>query len=296
MTLLELLLAIGLLILLTSFMFGFYWNALAARDRGIRDMHGTQLARVIALQMAREIRSVSGTLGGYGPGLTGDEREITLTTVVLPDRTLFRRASVVSEKEIPAQSDIRQISYYLAYDPEQEFEYPDNITAAKNLGLVRREIKTLNQTSLDQSRREEVDTDLLAPELGYLRFRYFDGVDWVKKWDISGLPGQNALPQAVEVTVGYKPAPPPPGDEELGGEEAESTNGEDEEEVSDIADPEPFTRDAFTVVVRVPQSDTFFGSRVMRATKKFSRSGGGLGDSLGSFGKDKSEKSEDSGG
>jgi len=44
---------------------------------------------------------------------------------------------------------------------------------------VRRELKTLRQASNLNARRDEADTDLLAPELKNLRFRYFDGVDWI---------------------------------------------------------------------------------------------------------------------
>jgi len=284
MTLLELVLAIGIMVLLIAFMFGFYWNALRSRERGLHDMESTQLARVIAQQIAREIRGASGTMGSYGAGLSGGEHDIRLTTVVLPDREMFRRESIVT-KQMPAQSDVRQIQYYLAYDPETEVDYPDGRSAGKNLGLVRREIKTLNQAAVNENRREEVDTDLLAPELGYLRFRYFDGVDWIRKWDIAGLPGQNALPQAVEVTVGYQPLPPPENTNALGSDSGDSSE-DDTEDVSDIADPRSFAPDEFTLVVRIPQSDTFFGSRIMRATKKFSTSGGTLSGGLGGLGSD----------
>lgn len=273
LTLLEMLLAIGLLVLLLGFMFGIYWSTLRARERGKSSVESTQLARVVAERIAREIRGAAANLSLLGPGIQGREHEIRLNTVVLPDRGLFQKRSI-TDKPLPAQSDMREIRYYLAYDPDDEIEYPDGTTAARNLGLVRREVKTLNQASTLGNRREEVDTDQLAPEVRYVRFRYFDGVDWVRRWELTGLPRQNTLPQAVELTVGYEPLPP----------EDPTEIDLENEEIDDIAEPEPYDAKKFTLVVRIPQADTFFGSRLVRAQTRLGQSSG-LGGSLGGGGR-----------
>jgi len=277
-TLLEMLLAIGLLLLLTSAMYTFYWMALDVRQRGTRRVEGTQLARVIAQRIANEIRGSGAVLNTLGAGIIGTEHEITLNTVVLPDQDLLLRRRGLTDKPIPAQSDIREIRYYLGYDPDDEIEYPEaGRSGGRNLGLVRREIKTLHQASVRSDHREEVDTDLFAPEITYIRFRYFDGVDWLKKWQLSAvLPEQNALPQAVEVIVGYDPPVPPPDPEE---EEAE-----EDTDVNVYSDPEPYSTSKFSVVVRLPTADAFFGSRLMRAGNELRGSGiggSGLGEGFG---------------
>ncbi|MEE8170902.1 MAG: hypothetical protein V3T70_10175, partial [Phycisphaerae bacterium] len=237
MTLLELVLAISLLVLVSSAMFGFYWHILRARDRGTHALEGTQLARVVAHQIAQEIRGASGALTHWGAGLIGGEHELRLTSLVLPDRELFRQRRI-QDRPVPAQCDVRQIRYYLAYDEDDEIEYPDGDVYPRNLGLVRRVIKTLNQASIDETNTEQVDTDLFAPEIQYVRFRYFDGVDWIRRWAVTGLPGQNALPQAVEVTVGYGVLPP---------EDPSEIDFEDND-ASDLAEPEPYSSDRFTLV------------------------------------------------
>lgn len=43
--------------------------------------------------------------------------------------------------------------------------------------------------------------EILAPEINFLQFRYFDGVVWLDAWDSSQL-GQ--LPQAIEIVIGFR--------------------------------------------------------------------------------------------
>jgi len=45
---------------------------------------------------------------------------------------------------------------------------------------------------------------MLAPEINYLQFRYFDGLSWYTEWDSSS---SSALPRAIEVTFTFEPAP-----------------------------------------------------------------------------------------
>lgn len=276
-TLLEMMLAISLLVLLCAFMFAFYASILRARQRGSTAIESTQLARVVAQRIAEEIRGASNSLTGTTSGISGLEHEITLNTIVLTDDNLLQRRSI-TDKPLQPQCDIREIRYYLAYNPEKQATYPDGTEGFEEIGLVRREVRTPRQPSIIGNRREEVDTDLLAKELRFLRFRYFDGVDWLKKWDLKGQAGQNALPQAVEVTVGYTPLPP---------EDPAALNFEDEQ-ASELADPLPYNHEQFAVVVRVPLADTFFGSRLMRAQGGMgggSLFGGPGGNALGGGGK-----------
>jgi len=168
----------------------------------------------------------------------------------------------VKDVPFPAESDIRQVQYYLAYDPDKRHTYPDGTEADAPMGLVRREVKTLYQTNQFANQAESVDLDLVSSELKYVRFRYFDGVDWVDKWDIGNDPaGQqgNSLPQAVEITVGYAELPPP---------EEENKDLKDTNADLTVSEPEPYSPDSYSVVVRLPQADAFFGSRMQRAQRR----------------------------
>ena len=265
MTLVELLLALGLIVLVSAMMFQFYEQTLRSRDRGTQVMTDHKLARTIAGMIAEEIRSANGFVTNLGPGINGDDRTISIQTVALPDKALFLQRSIKDEP-LPGECDIRHVQYYLAYDEEDaQYEYSDGRQAAAPMGLVRREIRTLNQPVIDETRSQTVDLDLIAPEMKYIRFRYFDGVDWVDKWDIGrdmegGL--GNSLPQAVEITVGYTELPPK--------DESEIQFEEENKRDSDLIPSvlEPYDQRTFTVVVRLPQADPFLGSRMMRAQRR----------------------------
>jgi len=267
MTLLELLLAIGLMVIMTGLMFSFYAVTLRTREHGTRIMVDTQLCRTVALKIADEIRSANGFLQGLGPGIGGNSRIIRLQTVVLPDREQFLTRDIQDEP-LPARSDIRQVAWYLAYDPDQTHVYADGNEGPLPLGLVRREIKTLNQVIIDETRKEQVDVDLYSREIKYLRFRYFDGAQWLDGWDLGAGPEGgigNSLPQAVEVTVGYQAIQPP---------DEDTLNFKDDGNLEPSL-PEPYAPDSYTVMVRLSQADTFFGSRLMRATRKASTDSAG---------------------
>ncbi len=271
MTLLELLLALGLVTLVSAMMFMFYDTTLRARDRDAARITDRELCRVIAMRIAEEIRSANGFAAGVGPGVHGDDRVITIQTAAMVDKDRFLRQSIRDEP-LPAQCDIRQVQYYLAYDEDESYVYPDGTDAWVPLGLVRREMKTLYQAPqlLREGQLAEVDLDLISPEMKYVRFLYFDGVDWVDKWDIAeDVAGQmgNSLPQAVEITVGYGELPPK--------EEEDMDFDEDDELIPAV--PEAYDPRKYTVVVRLWQADAFLGSRLMRAQRRSSRSSSGDG-------------------
>lgn len=262
-TLLEMLLAIGLITLISAAMFAFYNQSLRTRDRGQKAISSAYLAKIVAHQIAEEVRAANGFVTAMGPGVTGTDRMLTIQTVVIPDKEVFRRRSI-RDKPPPAQSDLRQVSYYLAYDDEEQYTYESGVEADKPLGLVRREIMTFYQVALFEEDKESVDLDLLSPELKYVRFRYFDGVVWIDRWDLGQAPEGgmgNSLPQAVEITVGYSELPPP---------EEKEDEDEPEFENSDLApaEPELYSSDTYTVLVRLPQADSFFSSRLMRAQQR----------------------------
>jgi len=266
-TLVELLLALGLITMVSAMMFLFYDTTLQSREHGTRVMLESHLARAIAEKIAEEVRSANGFVKDIGPGISGDDRLISIQTVAIPDRELMLRRSI-RDTPLPAQSDIRQVQYYLAYDDEETHTYADGTEGSVPLGLVRREIKTLYQTATFESDTDAVDLDLLAPEMKYIRFRYFDGVDFVDKWDIAddveGTMG-NSLPQAVEITVGYKELPP---------KEEEDLDFEEDDDLTPSI-PEDYDPRTYTVVVRLPQADPFLGSRLMRASRRSRQLGSG---------------------
>jgi hypothetical protein len=273
MTLLELLLALGLIVLVSVMMFLFYDQILRSRDRGRRYMTEGYLARVVAHKIADEIRAADGFLFGIGPGVSGKERELVLQSVTLPDKDLFKRAAL-TDRPPPGQCDIREVKYYLAYDQDQTYTYHDGTDGPAPMGLVRSEMRTLFQPAVNEENEESLSLDLLSPEIKYLRIRYFDGAEWLDRWQLGGLAMgrmSNTLPQAVEVTVGYDELPP-----------LEEEELDFDENNFRPADPEPYSPRTYTVTVWLPQADVFLGARLLRAqlapsSDETEKSGGAAG-------------------
>jgi len=275
-TLLEVVLAIGLLVLLSGTTFWFYESTLAERTETIEDSQKLQLARTLMDQMAREIRYASSFTPGYGTGLVGGKEHITIYTTRLPRKVLSEERTV-RDDEIPGEFDLMEVKYYIAR--HEEIEDEDGHPLA--LGLVRKETRTLregrnrseseeegggfieldfDEEEFDVLEDEEIDElttvkeEIYARDIKYLRFHYFDGHTWWPDWELEGA---NSLPQIVRITFGYTPHPP----EDEFGEEEEDLFLEDPEE------QDPLPEDEYTMFVRVLQSDIFFGSRIARTAQ-----------------------------
>lgn len=136
-------------------------------------------------------------LTGNVPLLIGNRRNITFLTARLPAEHQYEFISV-DEMPPPAQHDLTQASYWLWVDPEETDEDGEPIIG----GIMRTEKKTLNQFLVEFDDPLDVRNDLWSPELGYLEFRYFDGVEWDTVWDVTK---GNSLPQLIQVTVGFEP-------------------------------------------------------------------------------------------
>ncbi len=269
-TLLETVLAISLLTTFLGMMFWFYDSSLAAREDGTKRSRDVHLARVVLDRMAEEIRQAAGNIAGYGPGLVGYKRGVSVNTLVLPDRSLSRKHSITSDQSA-AQFDLREISYYVAWDEE----HPDEEGNSRALGLARKESKTFNRGVFVRSETEEAEAEseealaikeeLYAPEIKFLEFRYFDGFTWWEDWQLTQ---GNSLPMMVRITVGFTALPP---------EEEERMELVEDNFLRDEAERDPLEDDKYTVFVRLVQADVNpIGVRLQREASAFSESETGL--------------------
>lgn len=283
LTLLEVVLSIGLMVLLSGVTFWFYSNTLTGRAESIERSQRLQVARTLLEQMSREIRYASSFTPGYGTGLVGAEEWITVYTTRIPRRVLSEDRSL-RDDEIEDEFDLMEVRYYIA----RHDEITDEDGHAISLGLVRKETRTLNAglnqavdggedgegdggeafggdsifaddelQALEDLELDELSTikeELYAPEIKFLRFHYFDGNRWWPTWELEGA---NTLPQIVRITVGFTGRPA-------------IADLEDPDEDFFITDPEnqvALAQDEYTTFVRVLQSDIFFGSRIGRTAQ-----------------------------
>ena len=298
LTLLEVVLAMSLLVILSSMTYWFYASSLDTRERGRTEAHRLRLVRVTLDRIATEIRQASTITADNRVGIRGEAERIWLSSLRVPNKKLSeeRRSR---EAPLPAEYDLAKVAYHIVRHPDIR----DDDGYERPLGLARVEIRTQRPDSAETGEAfegehlqtevpegEEVEEEipledfeealpgeeeeiadmgllseieweeLYAPEIRYLRFCYFDGKTWWDTWDV---PGENPLPQLVMVTIGFEGCAP--FGEELGRtpneEFCECLNREPE-------DCERLLPDQYSQVVRVAQADPLFRSRITREGQK----------------------------
>lgn len=117
----------------------------------------------------------------------------------------------------PQGSDLQTVAYFLSNSDLVAQALADSGASASpitlqdddGVGLVRSqgERSVLRALTRSQSLGETVvpgPLQMIAPEVQWLQFRYFDGLSWYDEWDSSTI---GSLPRAVEVTIGFEPPP-----------------------------------------------------------------------------------------
>ncbi len=293
-TLLEIVLAMGLLVVVSSMTYWFYSSSLETSRHGTQAAQKLRLARVVLDRIATEIRQAAAMTIDNRVGIRGEPERIWLSSHRVPSREQSRERSD-REEPAPGEYDLTKVEYKIIRHPEFEHEdgykYPLGLARVEILlprpqvpqskeeseeqqgaGQGAREESNLPAELLDETFLEDDDDqergdpslapdiqwdELYAPEIRYLRFCYYDGHRWWDSWEIIG---QSPLPQLVLLAIGFEPRPPY--GEEIGLDEVneEFCTCLNEDPVECI----PLEADQFSTVVRVPQSDRLFRSRIMR--------------------------------
>lgn len=291
-TLLEMVLSMGILVVVSSMTYWFYASALTTGERSTDGAYRLRLVRVVLDRLATEIRQAAAVTVDDRVGITGEPERILLSSYRVPGRKLVEERERRDEP-LPGEYDVTKVEYKIARHPEvldeEGYEYA--------LGLARNEIRVPRPLPVqtadefddeaadeEESQPEEEVTleddfllegdeaadvdlgpdinweELYAPEIRYLRFCYFDGSRW---WDSWAVTGESPLPQLVQVTIGFEGHPP-------FGEETGVRVVNDEFCTclnEDPVDCFPLAEDQYTVALRVPQADPLFRSRISRETQ-----------------------------
>lgn len=258
LTLLEVIISISLITMLMSALLTFFWQSVELREQAARVADRTELARQVLGRLATELRSCVGLEEIGFPveqQLVGDRRSITFLTVTLPDKQLYQFFGEFDDLP-PGQHDLRELSYELWIDPDDTTEDGEPLVG----GIIRTEKKTLNQFLIDEEDPLQLRRDLWSHELGYLEFRYFDGVEWSTTWEVAE---GNSLPQAIQITVGFDSLT----QHELDDEDLSQypIDNPDYALGDDLEHP-----DRYSVIVRLPAADRLFSSRLQRVGDEFS--------------------------
>ena len=102
-TLLEMVLAMGLLTVLSSLLYWFYASSLATRQQGVFESQKLRLSRVVLERIVGEIRQAAMIPSEKRVAIRGDAEQIRLTTIRTPDRELYREHYLARSRDIESQ-------------------------------------------------------------------------------------------------------------------------------------------------------------------------------------------------
>lgn len=286
-TLIEVVLSMGLLVVVSSMTYWFYASVLETTRSETKASHKLRLARVVLDRMATEIRQASAVTIDSRVGIRGDGERIWLSTYRVPSREQGK-AREIDDDPARAEYDVTKVEYRITR--HEEILHEDGWERALGLARVEVLIPRPDHAQLARRRLEAGDAlpaddgglydeagegeeagdvdlgpqinwdELYSPEIRYLRICYYDGHQWWDRWEVTG---ENPLPQLVQLTIGFDEHPSLEddlGDDEVNEEFCECQN-------EDPVDCVPLTPDQFSRVVRVTQSDPLFRSRVSRETQ-----------------------------
>ncbi len=202
LTLFEVIIAIALMGMLVGALMTFFWQTLAVRDAAALAADRTHIVHQVLQRMADEMQACAGVEKINFPvrHFVGERRRITFVTSPLPPPHSYAFFRESEDRPLPGH-DLREITYELWIDPHDTTEDNEPLVG----GILRTERRALEPYETEEDVPEDEDLlyvrrDLWSHELGYLEFRYFDGVEWSTQWQVTE---GNPLPHLVQITVGF---------------------------------------------------------------------------------------------
>jgi prepilin-type N-terminal cleavage/methylation domain-containing protein len=156
-----------------------------------------------------EIQDPASSISAASVGLMGDAQSLVLN-VSRPSLNLSYTSPFTAASLNERTSDMLSVSYFMAAPGGSSLAAAVSSNdvsltpGSDGLGLARLEGDRMAIDHADL----QMDTQLLAaaakiiaPEVVSIQFRYFDGTTWLDMWDSTAY---GALPQAIEVTLGFR--------------------------------------------------------------------------------------------
>jgi hypothetical protein len=115
--LLEIVLAMGILVVVSSMTYWFYSSALATGESGTDMAYRFRLSRVVLDRIATEIRQAAAITADNRVGIRGEPERIWLSPYRVPSREQSRERSLRDEPR-PPEYDLTKVEYKIARHPE----------------------------------------------------------------------------------------------------------------------------------------------------------------------------------
>lgn len=201
LTLLEVVLALGLVVLVAGAAFAAYWQTGVIRGRLISRTESVTARRQIMEQVTADLQGAM-EYPFIAAGLPRTDSEFQVVTTHIPGPAAWATRADVGQPRAP-ETDLCIAGYRLAHAEDEEGR--DVI-----VGIDRTLQRVVTARKTEEGAGREVEVVRLTDRFRYLRFRYFGGPgdeetaqaeQWLDSW--SG----GRLPRAVEVTLGVEPLP-----------------------------------------------------------------------------------------
>ena len=213
-TFIEILLAIMLVLGLFGSALWFYRHIGEVRNDVSEEMRKIVAQRLVMDRITKELRS-SQVAAFINVGVEGQTDHVTFVTTALPGKAAWV-VQDVADAPLPPEQDIRLVSYGLRYVEEDDgLTYIAGLEAKIQKLLTAQVIEEegaeataggddsfgVEQGSTSDSAMGTNHSALLSPYIQFVRFRYWDGTEWLDEWLDQG------LPLAIEVAIGEEPMP-----------------------------------------------------------------------------------------
>ena len=188
-TLVEIMLALALMALLTSLLWGTFAQTAKVKKRIERSQDRTHTVRVALMRMSREIEMA---FISAAEQIGTQERRTMFSGLSHTDfdELRFSWFGHIRMRADAAEGDTALVTYFTQNDPDNPL-----VT-----NLMRRETKRLEAKDLKLIPGE---TYLLCPAISRLKFAYYDykQKDWREDWDTTKADGQQYLPTQVRISL-----------------------------------------------------------------------------------------------
>jgi type II secretory pathway pseudopilin PulG len=222
-TLIEVLLAITIIVMIMGSVYAFYSHSVKMTQMAEAKMQDAQIARVILLKIANELRGVTASGSRFGTVMTGEAERIDFITTAVPSRLVFFPQDITDKGRL-IEHDLRLVQYSLARDEDDEdIIYGirrDELRCLLTSLIEKKTFDKLTQDDIDDANEEQdkftvnlssesnsamsnqplIKQTILCERIKYLRFDYYDGTEWLTRWNPTD---PDAIPKAVKVTIGF---------------------------------------------------------------------------------------------
>ena len=195
-TLIEVLLAVGIIAGLLVVVLYFYQQAAQLRTELLVEAERSSAARLLMDRLTAELRAArSHTF--YAVPLVGDATYVQFITTDLPSQTAWtgERLGRITRPE----SDLKLVSYGAEVSRE-DTNVVGLARAEETLVELRTSAPSEAVLPMD-AETNKTNSILITDAFKYIHFRYYDGYKWLASWN------DTFLPKGVEVTLGSEPMP-----------------------------------------------------------------------------------------